>query len=290
MPGSYANRSLILTFTSLSQRWQNDLKAHYEPQEISALLDLVLGFYTGLGKASLRIYNQPFSPAVVKKVEAAKQRLFKKEPVQYILGETEFFGLNLKVSPGVLIPRPETEELVSWILEDHTADHLKAIDLCSGSGCIAFGLKANRPLWEVSALELSEDALEVLKQNALELDLQIDLLEEDLFKTDLGKQSFDIIVSNPPYVRKQESSLMDSNVLEHEPHMALFVEDEDPFLFYRRLAALAQQHLKPQSRLYLEINEYLSKELQVLLKSLGFTTELRQDAYLKDRMIKCQKK
>ena len=278
-----------MNFKSLSELWHQSLDSIYGADEVSALLDIVLHHYTGVDKARLRISRESFSADNLEDIEIARQRLSNQEPVQYILGETEFYGLHLKVNPSVLIPRPETEELVGWILSDNSSDTLKAIDFCSGSGCIALALKANRPAWEVSGLELSKGALELSKENAQRLNLAVEFSAEDIFQADL-KTEYDIMVSNPPYVRLAEKAKMHANVLQHEPEMALFVADEDPFLFYRRIASLAVDHLKPEGWLYLEINEYLSEELMALLSSLGFTVELRKDAYLKNRMLRCQKK
>lgn len=227
---------------------------------------------------------------VIPKITAVKDKLAQQQPIQYILGATAFCELELNVGPGVLIPRPETEELVHWILQEQGVHPLKVVDLCSGSGAIALALKASRPAWELTAVELSKEALVIANENAEQLDLAVDFIAADVLQDELSGGPYDIMVSNPPYVRDSERNLMLTNVLEHEPEMALFVPDTDPFLFYKRIAALATKHLKPGGSLYLEINEYLSKELLTSLAPFGFAMELRQDSYLKDRMLKCQKK
>lgn len=278
-----------MNFYALSQQWHQRLDPIYGSDEVRALLDLVLNYYTGLDQAAVRIQSQPFSPSVIERLEQVRMRLSKQEPVQYILGQTDFFGLKLSVKPGVLIPRPETEELVAWILEDFNAEDLRAIDWCSGSGCIALALKDQRPSWQVSGVELSAKAIEIATENAKALKLSVKFKRADLFTLDLEAATYDIMVSNPPYVRESEKNSMQINVVDYEPSEALFVSDNDPLLYYRRLGELASRHLKPSGYLYLEINEYLSEALLKLLTQLGFHVDLRKDSYLKDRMLRCQK-
>ncbi|NQX76172.1 peptide chain release factor N(5)-glutamine methyltransferase [Gilvibacter sp.] len=278
-----------MNYKQLHLQWQESLGPIYGTEEVTALLDLAAAHCSGMEAARLRI--EPQIPSeLIKKLATIQARLAQQEPIQYILGQAHFYQLELSVGPGVLIPRPETEELVAWVLKDHPQQEAKVIDLCSGSGAIALALKANRKLWKVAGLEWSEAALRIARQNQKALDLEVNFIHTDLFAVDAVNGQFDIIVSNPPYVRESERELMNPNVLEHEPDMALFVTDDDPFLFYKRIAALAQLHLKPQGTLYLEINEYLREELTQQLEAMGFVVELRKDLYLKDRMLKCQKR
>ncbi|ARV12924.1 protein-(glutamine-N5) methyltransferase, release factor-specific [Gilvibacter sp. SZ-19] len=278
-----------MNYHQLHRDWQSELQATYGKEEVTALLKLTLEHYLKIEPVRLRLLDQ-LPSEVIPKITAVKDKLAQQQPIQYILGTTAFCELQLNVGPGVLIPRPETEELVHWILQEQDVQPLKVVDLCTGSGAIALALKAARPAWELTAVELSKEALVIANENAEQLDLAVDFIAADVLQDELSGGPYDVMVSNPPYVRDSERSLMQTNVLEHEPEMALFVSDTDPFLFYKRIAALAAKHLKPGGSLYLEINEYLSKELLTALAPFGFAMDLRQDSYLKDRMLKCQKK
>lgn len=219
------------------------------------------------------------------------QRLKNGEPIQYVTGVANFMGINLKVSKRVLIPRPETEELVAWILEDYaqSRQQLDVMDIGTGSGCIPIAIKKKKPSFRVFALEESLDALNVARINAKNLKTHIEIFRIDFLDeqdwTFLG--SFDIIVSNPPYIPKKEEQLMHKNVLDFEPYEALFVEDEEPLLFYKKLSKFADLKLKENGACYMEINEHYSNELQQYLLTEGWVNiEVRKDMQGKDRMIK----
>lgn len=214
-------------------------------------------------------------------------------PLQYLLGRADFFGLKFMVKTGVLIPRPETEELVDWILKDvkiesPTKRKLKIIDIGSGSGCIPITIKKYADECEVSAIDISDVALEISAQNARLNEVDIHFYKVDILHRvfDFAEGSFDIIVSNPPYITPSERKEMHINVLENEPSLALFVPEDDPLLFYRRIALFASKCLTEQGCLYLEINEHYGAETSGLLHELGFSSELRKDMNGKDRMIK----
>ena len=225
----------------------------------------------------------------------AIDRLRNHEPIQYIIGETEFFGLPIIVNNQVLIPRPETEELVAWIIEDINKKETTILDIGTGSGCIAIALAKRLNNAVVSAIDISSSALELAKKNTLINNVNVKFSRIDVlhFEDDLTLQhewdsKFDIIVSNPPYVRIQEKELMKSNVIDHEPNLALFVEDDDPLLYYRKISQLSKQYLKHNGILYLEINEYLSNEMKKMLVEEGFNyLQLKKDMFGKNRMIKC---
>ena len=212
-------------------------------------------------------------------------------PVQYIVGETAFYGLMFKVDKNVLIPRPETEELVEWVLQNHkNSKSLKILDVGTGSGCIAISLAKNLLNAKVSAMDISAEALNVAKNNATMNQVKVDYILADILKIEKLATNFDIIVSNPPYVRELEKSQMQQNVLSNEPHLALFVKDENPLLFYDKIAELAKKHLTENGVLYFEINQYLGMETIDLLKSKGFKNiELKKDIYGVDRMVKCER-
>lgn len=215
-------------------------------------------------------------------------------PIQYLLGKTSFYGLNFEVNENVLIPRPETEELVDWILENQKRKEeigkLKILDIGTGSGCIAVSLAKNLPNAEVFAIDVSERALATAKKNAKQNAVAVTFIEQNILETlDLNLE-FDIIVSNPPYVRNLEKVEIKKNVLDNEPHLALFVEDHDALIFYRKIAELAQKSLSDCGQLYFEINQYLGKEMVGLLESIGFkNVELRKDIYGNDRMMRADK-
>jgi release factor glutamine methyltransferase len=212
-------------------------------------------------------------------------------PIQYLLGKTSFYGLDFEVNGNVLIPRPETEELVDWILESQKSkvksQKVKILDIGTGSGCIAVSLAKNLPNAEVFAIDVSEKALAVAKKNAERNEVEVTFISQNILETmDLG-QEFDIIVSNPPYVRNLEKEEIKKNVLDNEPHLALFVEDNDALIFYRKIAELAQKNLSDSGQLYFEINQYLGKEMIDLLEKMNFKDiELRKDIYENDRMMR----
>jgi release factor glutamine methyltransferase len=220
------------------------------------------------------------------------EQLKKEIPVQYILGVTHFYGLEFEVNSAVLIPRPETEELVDWIIQNSKLkaqnSKLKILDIGTGSGCIAIALAKNLPNAQVFALDVYEKALATAKKNAEKNQVQLTFIHQSILETVDLAQEFDIIVSNPPYVRELEKLEIKNNVLDNEPHLALFVEDNDALIFYRKIAQLAQKNLNPKGQLYFEINQYLGKETLNLLLEMGFKNSvLRQDIYGNDRMIQC---
>ncbi|HBS53588.1 MAG TPA: peptide chain release factor N(5)-glutamine methyltransferase, partial [Flavobacterium sp.] len=233
-----------------------------------------------------------FSESELKIWSSILEQLKKEIPIQYILGVTHFYGLEFEVNSAVLIPRPETEELVDWIIQNSKSkaqnSRLKILDIGTGSGCIAVALAKNLLNAQVFALDVSEQALATAKTNSEKNQVQLAFIHQSILETlDLGQQ-FDIIVSNPPYVRELEKQEIKKNVLDNEPHLALFVEDNDALIFYRKIAQLAQKNLNPQGQLYFEINQYLGQEMLDLLQGMGFKNcELRKDIYRNDRMIQC---
>ena len=221
------------------------------------------------------------------------KRLQSGEPMQYVLGEVEFYGLRLSVDERALIPRPETEELVDWVCSSMEAGaNSRVIDLCAGSGCIALALASQMSKARVTAVELSPEAVELIKENAQKCNLEIEIANWDVL--DAGNYSslseVDTIVSNPPYVMEKDKLEMEEMVLDHEPHMALFVEDSDPLLFYREIGKNAIAVLKNEGFVFFEIHESYGKDLITLLQELGFVNiDLRKDLQGKDRMIRAQK-
>lgn len=223
------------------------------------------------------------------------KRLQKEEPIQYILGNTEFFGLPFQVNEHTLIPRPETEELVEWILDEVkqlqilTNHKLKILDIGTGTGCIPITLAKNLKNVEVSAIDVSKKALKIAQQNALLNNVEIHFLEVDILKVNQLPQQYDIIVSNPPYVRELEKVEIKNNVLQNEPHLALFVDDENPLIFYKKITDLAKQYLTTNGLLFFEINQYLGKETLAMILEKGFQNNiLKKDLLGNDRLVKAK--
>ena len=222
------------------------------------------------------------------------KRLQKEEPIQYIIGNTEFYGFPFFVDENTLIPRPETEELVAWVLNEtkvlanNKTIELSILDIGTGTGCIPISLAKNLTSLNISAIDISPEALLIAKQNAILNKVTIEFIELDILNTESLPQEYDVIISNPPYVRELEKEEIKNNVLENEPHLALFVADENPLIFYNKIADLAKQQLSKNGMLFFEINQYLGKETVNMLVKKGFKNiQLKKDLFGKDRMIKC---
>ncbi len=228
-----------------------------------------------------------FSVEELQKMDGYLQRLLTHEPIQYILGKTHFYGLELEVNPNTLIPRPETEELVEWIIQENKhKTYLQILDIGTGSGAIAIALAKNLPNATVWALDVSEQALQMAQKNALNNQVSITFLQEDILNLKDLPVKFDVIVSNPPYVRELEKVEIKPNVLNFEPHLALFVSDQKPLVFYEIITQLATQNLKGNGKLYFEINQYLPDLMKDLLMEYQFqNVVLKQDIYQNYRMI-----
>lgn len=284
----------------LKINFKNKLSGLYPEQEIESFFNILSEEYLGLSRINIALNAaRIISDDEVAKFQNALVRLQTFEPVQYIIGETEFYGLPFKVNKNTLIPRPETEELVEWMLtefsesrklgKDFLNKEFEILDIGTGSGCIAISLAKNLPKVNVSAIDVSEEALKIARLNADLNEVEINFLQTDILKAKTLPANYDCIVSNPPYVRELEKEQMLPNVLKYEPEIALFVKDEDPLLFYRAIAHLAKLHLKPQGKLYFEINEFLGKDLTTLLRDEGFQKiQIKKDIYGKDRMLKCE--
>ncbi|MDB9732824.1 peptide chain release factor N(5)-glutamine methyltransferase [Polaribacter sp.] len=222
------------------------------------------------------------------------KRLQKEEPIQYIIGTTEFYGLPFLVDKNTLIPRPETEELVTWVLDEikvltnNKITELSILDIGTGTGCIPISLAKNLTSLNISAIDISPEALLIAKQNAILNKVTMEFIELDILNAESLPQEFDVIISNPPYVRELEKKEIKNNVLENEPHLALFVADENPLIFYNKIADLAKQQLSKNGMLFFEINQYLGKETVNMLAEKGFKNiQLKKDLFGNDRMIKC---
>ena len=281
----------MATIQQTSQFVRSAIQHVYPEPEAGAIAQLVLEHVLQQSRVQLSLGQQEeVSPEQEQQIRQAVERLQRQEPVQYVLGVAHFYGLELQVDERVLIPRPETEELVDLVVREHKEhQHLQVLDICAGSGCIPLALAANLPGAKVYGLELSEGALEVARANAARYKLSVEWLQQDVFEpiSGIAPNSLDIITSNPPYVLEQEKTLMRPNVLQYEPHLALFVPDTDPLKYYKRIAAVGASLLKKEGRLYLEINEQYGEAVRQLLLQTGFSrAEVVQDLFNKNRIVK----
>ena len=277
---------------STIQYIKNELAGLYHPTEISGFVRLILESVYNLSYTEQMVNQDRQLPQKEKnRLHEIVARLKNHEPIQYILGETWFCGLRLKVKPGVLVPRPETEELVSVILNSGLQSSSRVLDIGTGSGAIALALKNECPDAKVEGIDVSETAVKVASENARINQLSVCFYLQDILNWKASNwPEYDLIVSNPPYVRESEKELMESNVLLYEPETALFVKDSDPLLFYRTIAAFAKVHLKKGGSLFFEINEYLGAEMKVLLEEFDFKQiELLKDINRRDRIMLCRK-
>lgn len=272
-----------------------ELTPIYDALEADSFFYLVLEQQHQMKRIDLALQPEStFSEEQISEWNVILKQLQQEIPIQYILGSTSFYGLDFEVNENVLIPRPETEELVDWIITNLKIQQSKdptILDIGTGSGCIAISLAKNILTAPVFALDVSEKALTTAQKNAQHNEVDVTFMHQSILEIEDLNQQFDIIVSNPPYVRNLEKAEIKKNVLAHEPHLALFVEDDDALIFYKKIATLAQKNLKENGQLFFEINQYLGKEMIGLLASIGFQDiELRQDIYGNDRMIRAVRK
>nr|WP_319272589.1 peptide chain release factor N(5)-glutamine methyltransferase [uncultured Draconibacterium sp.] len=269
-----------------------ELAPFYPETEISGFVQLIMNSVLDLSYTQIILEkDRVLETTETNRIKRIVERLKTHEPIQYILGVAEFYGLQLNVKPGVLIPRPETEELVEWISKTEIPKPAKILDIGTGSGCIALALKNVLTTANVQAVDVSETALLLATENAGKNKLNVEFEHADILKwQERSWPHFDVIVSNPPYVMEREKQQMEANVLKHEPELALFVSDTDPLIFYRTIAQFASKQLNDGGYLFFEINENLGDEMVALVKQLGFKSiELRRDLNGKNRMLKCQK-
>ncbi len=272
----------------------------YDDREAANIAGWVIEHVTGQNKLNRILYKDlPVSEDQQQLLFQITSELLQHRPVQYVLNECWFDGMKLYVDETVLIPRPETEELVDWIVNDWRQIAVtvnkprRLLDMGTGSGCLPIALKKQLPAYSISAIDISEEALRVADRNAQQQKVQIQWMQADMLQP--GSLSvydtFDVIVSNPPYIKRSEAAAMAANVLRHEPALALFVPDDDALVFYRAIARFAAEHLQPEGAVYVEINEALGQQVSDLFSEAGFTqVVLRKDLQGKDRMIKALKR
>ena len=275
---------------AIAKQISEGLSGYYTAGEVSALTRIIATELLGVSQMAFYLKDDiPLTAGQQTLLDNAIERLKKQEPIQYILGYSDFCGLRFKVTQATLIPRPETSELVEWIASEATGNE-SILDIGTGSGCIAISLAHKLPQSKVTAWDISNDALAVAAENSKANGQAVTFEQVDILAYQPSGKQFDIIVSNPPYIKENEKAAMHSNVLDWEPHTALFVPDSDPLLFYRTIAKKGLILLKPGGSLYFEINRAHGKETMEMLESLGYTSiELRKDFAENDRMIRAIK-
>lgn len=283
------------TIRDLVHEMHSELRDVYPERELNSLIEIVLTAITHLKKRHhLHIYQDQIpDPEHIRQIKDITKQLKLGKPIQQILGETEFYDLTIKTSPAALIPRQETEELVDWMISDLKGTHARILDIGTGTGCIAIALASHLKDATVHGLDLSPGILQLARENARINGVNIRFLEANIRNAQIPsiQDKYQVLVSNPPYVRESEKKRMHRNVLEYEPGQALFVSDENPLLFYRKILDFADDHLDQEGLIWFEINGALGRQMISLLKRKGYRNiRLRKDINDKDRMIKAQKK
>ncbi|AGC78739.1 release factor glutamine methyltransferase [Nonlabens dokdonensis] len=278
-----------MTLNQVKSLYQEQLKSLYPENEIHSILQIVCEDLLNWSRSDFMIKDrEELSHLQEEILQTSLRELRTSKPVQYITGKAHFYGHEFSVNEHTLIPRQETEELVDMIIKDHKAEtYLNIIDIGTGTGCIGLSLKAAKPDCIITLMDVSEEALVIAQLNANHIKTPVKTILQDVLALDELPEEYDVIVSNPPYVRNMEKEEIHSNVLEHEPHLALFVEDHDPLIFYSKILKLAQKALKTEGILYLEINQYLPEEMKKIARGLGFDSEVFQDLNGNNRMMKC---
>ncbi|MDR1153885.1 MAG: peptide chain release factor N(5)-glutamine methyltransferase [Bacteroidales bacterium] len=280
-----------MTIRQMITEIRQQLAGRYPETEMESFVRILFGYYPGISPAQVHLSQDSELPSgAEKQIRTAVGELKKYRPLQYILGETEFYGLKFELTPDVLIPRPETEELTDWVIRQYNGSAgLTLVDMGTGSGCIAVALAANLPDATVWAVDVSDAALAIAQKNAVKNAVNVNFLSGDVLKGGrLGFKpgSLDVVVSNPPYVTPSEKQQMLPNVLEYEPHLALFTPEDDPFVFYGHIAAFGLKCLKDGGRMFFEINEASAKGVEDILKQNGYSDIiLRKDMNGKWRMV-----
>ena len=283
----------VMTLREGQEHFKDGLDGFFQSSEIDFYYKTLLK--DGLNRDPIQLSIEPWVELTSEEeffVKESLSKLIAHQPLQYILGKAHFRDLTLKVDKRVLIPRPETEEMVEWVLEDFKKlnQKLRLIDMGTGSGCIGIALAKAQPYFSVFALDKDVDILDLTTENAKLNGVQIKCIEQDMNQMNTLKLKIDVIVSNPPYVMLSEQNQMKSNVLDYEPHQAIFISNKDPLLFYRLILEFASENLKPKGFIYFEINPLLLKELKDLIISFSYIVFERLDIFKKVRMLRLQKK
>lgn len=280
-----------MTWNEYYRYYLQQLQHIYSAEEASIITALVFENKAGVTRLNIiKSPNEIVNNQQKNELDAALHNLLQHTPVQHITGETWFYNLKFTVNEHVLIPRPETEELVKWIIDEHTTQkkHFSMLDIGSGSGCIPVALKKNLPQASITSIDVSNDALAVAKENAEANNTPVDFLQLDFLNRDEWQRlpAFDSIVSNPPYIPLHEKENLDRNVTAYEPHNALFVPDSNPLIFYEAIAAFAKMHLKQEGKIYAEVHEDYANETAAVFASHFSQVTIKKDINGKERMVK----
>ncbi|WP_435415941.1 peptide chain release factor N(5)-glutamine methyltransferase [Polaribacter aestuariivivens] len=284
-----------MTLKEYKNYFSTKLSEIYPQTEIDSFFNIIIEEKLNLQKIDTVLKpNLVINNNIETDLKIITKRLQKEEPIQYILEKTAFYGYSFLVNKNTLIPRPETEELVEWVLKEieekrkkKKFENVSILDIGTGTGCIPISLAKKLQNATISAIDISSEALKIAKKNAVLNSVDINYIELNILKAEKLPESYDIIISNPPYVRQLEKKEIHNNVLNNEPHLALFVSNENPLIFYKKIADLAKNHLNKNGLLFFEINQYLGKETTEMLKKKGFSSiELKKDLFKNDRMIK----
>ena len=282
-----------MTLAEIKITIKQSLSKKIESIELGSLMGMLIEEVTGWNRVQQVVeINTPLTEAQINKFNEYTAALLNDKPIQYILGKAWFLGNDFTVNEHVLIPRPETEELVEWVVDyaNIIANPLQILDIGTGSGCIAISLKKALPKCSVTAMDISVDALELAKKNAANLDVTIEWIEQDIVHQCTLAHSYDVLVSNPPYIPVREKVNMEAKVKNYEPLIALFVPNDDPLVFYRAIAQVAKKYLAPKGQLFFEIHYDQGKAILQLLDEMNFHAEIRRDSFGKNRMIRASLK
>ncbi|OFX88336.1 MAG: protein-(glutamine-N5) methyltransferase, release factor-specific [Bacteroidetes bacterium GWF2_33_16] len=282
MSSNYNIKEIILWIKS-------ELKSTYPSTEIDAFINIIFHYILKFSRTQIILNeDQILSTKIIQEIDQIISELKVNKPIQYIIGQTEFYNLYFNINSGVLIPRPETEELVHWIINENHKAFYKILDIGTGSGCIAISLAKNMPASIVSAIDVSNEALSLARKNCVLNNVDIQLFYFNILQNNISiNETYDIIVSNPPYVTESEKKFMNPNVIDYEPHLALFVPDNDPLKFYREIIKFAKSHLNQSGKIYFEINESFGPDIALLLEEENFSEIIiKKDINNKNRMIR----
>lgn len=292
-----ANMSTTISFIpkkeviSLIHLMRQELFTRYSITEIESLIHYCFQEICGFNRMDMILRSEELlDEPTIERFREVTERLKDHEPIQYIFGHSEFYNLDILLSQDVLIPRPETEELVHWVIREQRENNIREVlDIGTGSGCIALALKANLPKSNVSGIDVSPAVVKMARKNADHNKLDVDFRQANILNDLVGFGKYDLIVSNPPYVTRAQMGEMLPNVMNYEPHLALFIEDDDPLKFYKAIGHFCQKHLNPEGTLYLEVNEDLAGDTAFLLESFNFaSTTIKKDLNGKFRMVKAR--
>lgn len=277
-----------MTLNDVYRKYLHELQRVYTAGEASNITSIIFEYFAGLSKSDvIKDPSRNLDEPLVTQLNESLHELLQHKPVQYVTGEAWFCGMRLKVSRAVLIPRPETEELVMEVTDFIGQQNIPVLDIGTGSGCIAIAIKKNKVNAHVTAIDISSDALQIARENAKEQKTVIDFLELDFLDENSWKKlgNYDVIISNPPYIPETEKQLLGKNVTEHEPHTALFVAADEPVIFYKKIATFGKVYLNPGGKIFMETHEDYTNQVAAHFEQQGYEAGIKKDMFEKDRMV-----